>query len=138
MELWIRSQDKYTLIKAENIKIIETKGLKEKLENSILSCLSDMEQVKSYLKDGYSILADENNVGVYESKERAMEVLDEIQSKLKGTFLLKMKDEKYSKYIEDGKKYLENLNGIGIVTGDACFDIEPINKNIYVYEMPEE
>lgn len=79
MNLWIRSQDKYTLIKAKNIKIIETKGLKEKLENSILSCLSDMEQVKSYLKDGYSILADEINVGVYNTKERALEVLDEIQ-----------------------------------------------------------
>lgn len=82
MELWIRSQDKYTLIKAENIKIIETKGLKEKLENSILSCLSDMEQMKSYLKDGYSILADETNVGVYESKERALEVLDKIQQRI--------------------------------------------------------
>ncbi len=83
MELWIRSQDKYTLIKAKNIKIIETKGLKEKLENSILSCLSDMEQVKSYLKDGYSILAEEINVGVYNTKERALEVLDEIQDKFK-------------------------------------------------------
>lgn len=82
MNLWIRSQDKYTLIKAKNIKIIETKGLKEKLENSILSCLSDMEQVKSYLKDGYSILADEINVGVYNTKKRAIEVLDEIHQRL--------------------------------------------------------
>jgi len=79
MKLWIRSQDKYTLIKAKNIKIIETKGLKEKLENSILSCLSDMEQVKPYLKDGYSILANEINVGVYKTKERALEVLNNIQ-----------------------------------------------------------
>lgn len=78
MDLWIRSQDKYTLIKTKNIKIIETKGLKEKLENSILSCLSDVEQVKSYLKDGYSIVADEINVGVYNTKGRALEVLDEI------------------------------------------------------------
>lgn len=94
MELWIRSQDKYTLIKAENIKIIETKGLKEKLENSILSCLSDIEQVKSYLKDGYSILANEINVGVYNTKERALEVLSDINRYVeKATFHKEISDE---------------------------------------------
>lgn len=113
MELWIRSQDKYTLMKIEEIQICENPD-------------------RTWFMNAGIVL------GKYSTKERALEILDEIQSKLKGIFLMKMKDEKYSKYIEDGKKYLENLNGIGIVTGDACFDIEPITKDIYVYEMPKE
>lgn len=116
MELWIRSQDKKKLFKFDSLVIIELESL------------------------GIYHICDsfDDKIAEYKTKERALEILDEIQSKLKGTFLMKMKDEKYSKYIEDGKKYLENLNGIGIVPGDACFDIEPINKDIYVYEMPKE
>lgn len=117
MELWVRSQDKSMLLKVERLGIS-------------FNTRTDL--------DRYEIEADDYPIGDYKTKERAVEILNEIQSKLKGTFLMKMKDEKYSKYIEDGKKYLEDLNGIGVVTGDRCFDIEPINKDIYVYEMPEK
>ena len=113
MELWIRSQDKLALTKINSIGIEYDKKLV-----------------------GYGKIC--VKLGEYKTKERALEVLDEIQSKLKGTFLMKMRDDKYSKYIEDGKRYLEDLNGIHVVTGDNCFDIEPINKDIYVYEMPKE
>lgn len=83
MKLYIRSQDRFTLTKYNNnIKIIETKNLKEKLQNSILSMLSDMEQMQSYLKDGWSIIVDDINMGVYLTKERALEVFDEIQKML--------------------------------------------------------
>ena len=133
MELWIRSQDKTKLIKAENIMIIE-----DVIKGMTIVDVSKGETIQPPIKSEIMIIASDVVVGNYKTKERALEVLNEIQSKLKGTFLLKMKDEKYSKYIEDGKKYLEDLNGIGIVTGDTCFDIEPINKDIYVYEMPEE
>ena len=113
MELWIRSQDRIALTKINSIGIEYDKKLV-----------------------GYGKIC--VKLGEYATKERALEVLDEIQSKLKGTFLMKMKDDKYSKYIEDGKRYLEDLNSIYVVTGDRCFDIEPINKDIYVYEMPKE
>ena len=113
MELWIRSQDKLALTKINSIGIEYDKKLV-----------------------GYGKVC--VKLGEYKTKGRALEVLDEIQSKLKATFLMKPKDERFSKYVEDGKKYLENLNGICVVTGDRCFDLEPINKDIYVYEMPKE
>ena len=119
MELWIRSQDREDLIKAYNFRILYESDIAINVEIRG-SCLE------------YLI------VGKYKTKERAIEVLDDIQNRLKATFLMKPKDEKFSKYVEDGKKYLENLNGICVVTGDRCFDLEPINKDIYVYEMPKE
>lgn len=119
MELWIRSQDKTKIAKIDYVCI------------GINDIFSDDDLAQIWGNDVISL-------GAYKTKERALEVLDEIQSKLKGTFLMKIKDDKYSKYIEDGKRYLEDLNGICVVTGDRCFDIEPINKDIYVYEMPKE
>lgn len=81
MNLWIRSQDKLTMILVDkNIKIIDYRGLKEKLEESPLSFLKDMEQVKPYIdKEGWGLSVDDVCLGIYESKERALEVLDEIQ-----------------------------------------------------------
>lgn len=61
MELWIRSQDKLDLIKCKSIHIEEIPSSKEV---AILCYASG---------DKYSI------VGDYETKERALEVLDEIQ-----------------------------------------------------------
>lgn len=116
MELWIRSQDKNILCEAIHFELSA-------------SGLSILGQNKAY----YGVV-----LGTYKSKERALEVLDEIQSKLKGTFLMKSKDDKYNKYVEDGKRYLEELNDISIVTGDMYFDVEPINSDVYVYEMPKE
>ena len=114
MELWIRSQDKTFLKKVNTIGIVEGQDF-------------------CFISENIT-----TDLGKYKSKERALEVLDEIQSKLKATFLMKAKDDKYNKYILDGKKYLEELNGVCIVTGDSCFDLEPINSDVYVYEMPKE
>ena len=61
MELWIRSQDKTILSKAQNIIIRENKN-----ENN---------------ETNYAIV-DIYTMGIYKSKERALEVLDEIQSKI--------------------------------------------------------
>ena len=56
MELWIRSQDKEDLKKAEHIGVFNEKIY-----------------VNGYEENGYCI-------GTYKSKERALEVLDEIQN----------------------------------------------------------
>lgn len=120
MELWIRSQDR------EHLKKINT-GL--------------------YLKQGLSdyakgevifITSSGDDLGEYETKERALEILDEIQSKLHGTFLSKAKEDTYANELIEAQKYFEKLNSICLVTGDEKFDLEPINKDIYVYEMPQE
>lgn len=113
MELWIRSQDKWELHKVEHIRI---------------------EMEESY----FNIMTGINLVGTYKTKERALEVLDDIQNKLKSIFLMKSKDAEYDKYILDAKRYLEELNDICLVTGDKCFDLKPINVGVYVYEMPKE
>ena len=115
MELWIRSQDKKRLEKSTGFHIV-------------MASKNEFDIVNSYM----------TIMGRYKTKEKALEVLDEIQSKLKATFLMKPKNDNYSKYVEDGKRYLEELNDISIVTGDRCFNLEPINSDVYVYEMPKE
>lgn len=63
MELWIRSQDKTKLVKAKNILIkFETEEVLMSTYHTIL------------------IYNDDEVIGIYETKERALEVLDEIQN----------------------------------------------------------
>ena len=64
MELWVRSQDKEDLMKAENIGVFNEKIY-----------------VNSYEENGYCI-------GIYKTKERALEVLDEIQKYITPTLSL--------------------------------------------------
>lgn len=90
MDLWIRSQNKEILIKCDDIAITD---------NRIF---------------GYSDKETEYEVlGVYKTKNRALEVLDEIQkSILKGSFA-------------------KIINGSGE-------DVDFITNPILVYQMPEE
>ena len=86
MELWVRSQDKTILRKVNTIGIVEG-------------------------RDFWSI--DENltvSFGKYKTKERALEVLDEIQ------------------YLLRGHVYESHINKFDIYNGD----------DIKVYEMPKE
>ena len=62
MELWIRSQDKKTLHKCDNITI-----------------MTDSEDGKNI--KGYKVVGCKD-LGRYETKERALEVLEEIQNML--------------------------------------------------------
>ena len=66
MELWIKSQDKQMLIKVFEVR---------------LNWSNDAEIiVNSYTTDGCDY--DYRGVGTYKTKDRALEVLDEIQHKL--------------------------------------------------------
>ena len=60
MELWIRSQDKMSLSKINNIKLVEYNG-----EYSLVGY--------------YDREVDDFDLGIYSVKERALEILDEIQ-----------------------------------------------------------
>ena len=64
MELWIRSQDKEELVKCERITFIDN--------------ILDSETIS------YRMLANNVYIGSYATKERALEVLDEIEKKLSG------------------------------------------------------
>ena len=118
MELLIRSQDKYTLLKYNNkITIIDGTGMKEALNKSLFSALADMEQMKS-LKDGWLVNVDDLTLGTYATKERALEVLDDIQN-----FLLGAGTE---------SQELKELN----ITFEAWCACNRIG-NTMIYQMPE-
>lgn len=99
MELWIRSQDKESLVK---------------LNGSIGYFYDDIENEHGIGSHGYTL-------GVYESKERALEVLTEIQRiiypKEYINFNLKIKNKSKTEVIKD--HYSSYLSS-------------------YVYEMPEK
>lgn len=68
MDLWIRSQDKRTLGIAKDIHICERRVVVE---------YPELHSEKD--PDNYVILIGGYEYGVYKTKERALEVLDEIQ-----------------------------------------------------------
>jgi len=107
MELWIRSQDKKKLCVA---KFFE-------LDN-------DETGIFCFNGESYSIFA-----GKYKSKERALEVLDEIQNILKPKYILDSSSIK-----PNGDSWVEN--GIVMQNYNANARIEELS--IYVYEMPED
>ena len=99
MDLWIRSQDKKELISNPKLGI-------EQCEN------------RYYIVDRYNF---ENAfiLGEYESKERTIEVLNEIQNAILGILTLEdIEEQKIKKY-----------------TGDATFSKV---TNCLIYMMPEE
>ena len=92
MKLWIRSQDKRHLIKADYVSI---------MENNIINVASS----------GWDY-----DVAKYETEERAIEVLDEIQKILKPQLIIK-----------DSGKIIGSFEDTIIREGAT-----------YVYEMPED
>ena len=97
MELWIRSQSKEDLIKVSNIRSY------------------DNEICTDY---GYLI-----TLGNYETKERALEILDEIQKLLKPQIILR-------------KGKITGCFEATIFRESDGYDIKELST--YVYEMPEE
>ena len=97
MELWIRSQDKEKLIKIDYLRIIENEEDKE---------------FPFYINAGYDFMA------AYKTKERALEVLDEIE---KTTINIGLPWNEQNKEIAIGRHIIFNM-----VT------------QIAIYEMPEK
>lgn len=99
MDLWIRSQDRLTLVKCNDI--------------SISTDSEDGKTVRGYKIVGYFDKETEyEELGYYTSKERTLEVLDDIQTML-------------------SPKLHSVINKDGI-------NIEVLDKNYDVYEMPLE
>lgn len=102
MELWIRSQDREYLVKVNVLWI---------MDNQIWM---EVPFYDNHKKLGLTVTSNNHRLGVYKTKERALEVLDEIQ--------------KIIKWCQDDMK--------NVTIGDmqklkGCFDD-------YVYEMPLE
>lgn len=107
MELWVRSQDKRILQKVDNI---------------FLDANYKNKRISTY--DGDNV-----ELGTYKTKERAIEVLDEIQNILKPKFKLDT-----SSIQENGRSWVENAVILQNYTANADF----IKLDTYVYEMPKD
>ena len=115
MELWIRSQDRMKLFRG-----IDFRGVVE--------------------QDGCSIIdnTDDYIIGTYKSIERALEVLDEIQSKLKQQFIVKADGLISRKDIDMEENRLTWKYDKEFIMQDSGFEIIPVNSNVLIYEMPKE
>ena len=109
MDLWIRSQDKEQLR-----KIVDLKYQKGTLEDEEIEVIIGTTQY-----DEWEVL------GKYKTKERALEVLDEIQSKLNPQMVL-------SKL---GNPIAETCDGLVYIEPNE-YEIKELST--YVYEMPKE
>ena len=72
MDLWIRSQDKTRLVKITQVKFVDKE--------------SDLDDFKNVIR-GYGVDGFNFRLGTYETKERAIEVLDEIQDLLQNAYV---------------------------------------------------
>lgn len=115
MELWIIAQDRETLIKVDRLDY-------------------DISEYKHRIvANGFQTL-----VAEYKTKKRALEVLNDISSKIKNQFIvevaglwkledvMKMRDTLKSNY--EGEFIMET----------KPLKIKPINQNLIYYEMPQE
>lgn len=116
MELWIRSQDKKTLGKFNDISIRR---------------FIDEDTLYSYQVVGYFDKDTEFEVlGEYRSFARSLEVLDEIQNILAPKYMIRM-DSNINKVAD-----FLNIEG-AYIKNDNNADIKNINDT-FVYEMPQE
>ena len=116
-DLWIRNQSKSRLVKVNDLTY--------HIEGDFWGIYANKEC---------------DYIGLYETEERALEVLDEIQKLLitGDTLLLK----NFSSLHKEDVEYLENKLKINIVPiinpDDPNVKIEYLNKSCIVYEMPKE
>lgn len=106
MELWIRSQDKYTLMKIEEIQICEN---------------SD----RTWFMNAGIVL------GKYKTKEKALEVLDEIQNLLQPRVI-------YHEPKIDYDDMIHSLANDFTIRGTQQVEMELKKAGQIVYEMPKE
>lgn len=116
MDLWIRSQDKTKLVKIDNISYLDMSDDYEK-------------EVHSLFNDCKGIL------GVYKTKNRALEVLEEIQNILVGTIIIKSN---VSLSPSNQEKLRERFKTDTLpIIEQPSYEIKSL-QNFIVYKMPEE
>lgn len=120
MELWIRSQDKEDLVKAYNLRILNESNIAINVEvrNSSLDYLL---------------------VGKYATKERALEILDEIQDRFHQTFICDLDCLVSKRDYENIKSGLEHeYPSKEFMIQPQHYELKPINSDVVIYEMPKE
>ena len=125
MKLWIRTQDKKALLECEYVRVEE---LKETHVNNFNSVAVNEVSV------GAAIIIEGVMVAKYNSLQRAMQVLDEIQTLLNGKIIVENKMVLKEKQKQSLK---EMVNENPIVTNPTV-DIKSLNQNCVVYELPQQ
>ena len=113
MELWIRNQNKNLLTKVNYIEY-------------------------SFWNEQHRIYSGGEVVGIYDSKERALEVLDEIQNKMNPKYFYKTNCLMKPEQLEKMETILQQKYNADFIVGSASDEIEPLSNDVLVYEMPEE
>lgn len=115
MDLWILSQDNECIMKVDRLDYD----------------LSNYEH--RIMANGYQTL-----VAKYATKKRAVEVLNDISSKIKNQFIVKVNCLMKPNDMKRIKQQLEMDYKGDFMIEDPATDIKPINQNIIFYEMPKE
>lgn len=124
MELWIRSQDKDRLFRAENLYIDEfyqVVGYKTKEQKTI---------------SGMAIWHNEKIIAKYDTRERCLEILDEIQNLLFAPRQIVFNERNVDKDEYDELCRQLKTNGVACVPSDS--EIKYLDKDWVLYEMPEK
>ena len=116
MDLWIRSQDKEDLLKANALYV---------MNNQIWN---EVPFYENHKKLGLTVSGHNHKLAEYPTKERALEVLDEIQKLLTPKIIIK--NEGRDCVALDGTIYRTNI------VSNINSDIQQLST--YVYEMPKE
>lgn len=117
MSLWIRSQDKYCLKKVDGVYINPNRPH------------------VYYIQD-----FDNNVFAEYKTEKRALEILNDIQSKLFNSNRVIVQT-KYPCKKEDQYKVqmdFQNLNEVPAIVHDISTSVTPMNQEGFIYEMPEK
>lgn len=116
MNLWIRSQDKMNLVKVNQINI---------------NYQNNNQIIANYIPDFVGTQGEYYDLlGEYKTKERALEILNEIQNILMPKMIYKTFDVEL--------KDLEFRQNTMIKVGKEIGDFVLSQSNIFVYEMPKE
>lgn len=124
MELWIRSQDKEKLVKCNDIAIksfLYNEIPEDEWCHSIVGCFDKETE--------YEIL------GSYKTKERTIEVLDEIQSKLASNKIV-MQLDRNTRVGEETVDMFNDKYNIKLLPAGAT--LKSVLNDIVIYKMPEE
>ena len=115
MELWIRSQDR-EILKRINTEIYQKYDLSD--------------YAKGYV---YFLVSGGTKLGEYETKERALEILDEIQNLLQPKVFIEQPEIDFK-----ADDMIEKLSQNIILNTTTKMNAELKNVGQIVYEMPEE
>lgn len=119
MDLWIRSQEKERLIKPTDFYIEET-----------IDYVNECSEFDIY---ALNYANNDIRIGTYQTKERALEVLDDIQNIVNTKTIIKFNTLVPTKYIKRVKDAIDKNSIIEL----PDYEIKKL-VGVIVYEMPEE